>query len=138
MYNSFLIKRAIVIFITLIYFSVSTGFLLKGHYCMGEFIEAAIDLKGTLQMEMCSEDGGCDSEGCCEQKSTFIKKIQDEQITHAESIYSVPDFAFDIPHLFSYFQPSIEFGFEKETIVQVQKPPPQSIPIFLYVRNLRI
>ena len=72
-------KRALASILLLIYFSVSTGFVVNMHYCMNKFDSVEI---GAADSEKCGKCGMHteDSDGCCRDEVKVVKLQQDEQL----------------------------------------------------------
>lgn len=72
-------KRALASILLLIYFCVSTGFVVSMHYCMNK-----VDLVkvGATESEKCGKCGMHteDSDGCCRDEVKVVKLQQDEQL----------------------------------------------------------
>ena len=72
-------KRLLAFLLLLIYFTVSTGFVVSMHYCMNQF--AAVQVGATAQ-EQCSKCGmhTADSGGCCREEVMVVKLQVDKQV----------------------------------------------------------
>ena len=72
-------KRAFASILLLIYFCVSTGFVVSMHYCMNKFESVKV---GTADSEKCGKCGMHteDSDGCCREEVKVVKLQQDEQL----------------------------------------------------------
>ncbi|MBL7711196.1 MAG: hypothetical protein JNL13_01975 [Chitinophagaceae bacterium] len=131
-------KRFLVSIVVFVYFFAASGLLLRQHYCMGDLIETQIDFGQYAASEPCADcgmDQGEDS--CCESKTKLIKKVQDQKITEVQAL-SFTGFVADVLPVFSIpraFQSALQ---ESVLVTDLQKPPPDPLPVFLKNRNLRI
>jgi hypothetical protein len=72
-------KRALASILLLIYFCVSTGFVVSMHYCMNKFESVKV---GTASSEKCGKCGmyAKDKDGCCRDEVKVVKLQQDQQV----------------------------------------------------------
>lgn len=72
-------KRALASILLLIYFCVSTGFVVSMHYCMNQLDTVTV---GAADMEKCGKCGMHteDSDGCCREEVKVVKLQQDQQV----------------------------------------------------------
>lgn len=72
-------KRVFASILLLLYFCVSTGFVVSMHYCMNKFDSVKV---GAPESEKCGKCGMHteDSEGCCRDEVKVVKLQQDEQL----------------------------------------------------------
>ncbi|HTN17288.1 MAG TPA: hypothetical protein VL092_06385, partial [Chitinophagaceae bacterium] len=88
--------------------------------------------------EPCSDCGmeqGEDS--CCQSKVKLIKKVQDQKIAEVQALAFTVIVADVLPVFFlpRAFQASLK---ESVVVLALQKPPPDGLPVFLKIRNLRV
>ena len=131
-------KRFLVSILAFVYFFAASGLLLRQHYCMGDLIETQIDFGQYTASEPCSDCGmeqGEDS--CCQSKVKLIKKVQDQKIAEVQALAFTVIVADVLPVFFlpRAFQASLK---ESVVVLALQKPPPDGLPIFLKIRNLRV
>lgn len=71
-----MLKKAVAIISTLIYFAVTTGVVVNLHYCMNSFDSAQLYATGT---DVCGRCGMHteDSNGCCHDELKVVKLTQD-------------------------------------------------------------
>src|ERR687890_814593 len=74
-----LMKRFLASILLLIYFCVSTGFVVSMHYCMNKFDSVQV---GAADSEKCGKCGMHteDSDGCCRDEVKVVKLQQDSQL----------------------------------------------------------
>ena len=72
-------KRFLASILLLIYFCVSTGFVVSMHYCMNKFDSVQV---GAADSEKCGKCGMHteDSDGCCRDEVKVVKLQQDSQL----------------------------------------------------------
>jgi hypothetical protein len=72
-------KRAFASILLLIYFCVSTGFVVSMHYCMNQLDAVTV---GVADVEKCGKCGmhTADSDGCCREEVKVVKLQQDQQV----------------------------------------------------------
>jgi len=82
-------KRIAASILLLIYFAVSTGFIISMHYCMGKMDSAEI---GFTANETCGKCGmeTTDSNGCCRDEFKIVKLEMDQLAVKALAV----DFSF--------------------------------------------
>lgn len=132
-------KKILVVILALVYFVAGSGFLLRNHYCGGEYVATQLDFTSLSQVEWCDSCGMEEEEGgCCESKTTFVKKAFDQQISELQDEVSVPFFLaellprFIIPCLSQVRLPKLV------ALQALQKPPPKTISIFKEICCFRI
>lgn len=74
LYLCIVMKKGIVILLSILYLAVSTGFTVNFHYCMGDLANVEW---GTTHDDTCAKCGMKDTKGCCETKYQVVK-VQDE------------------------------------------------------------
>ena len=127
-------RKVSLIFLSIFYFLVASGFSMNLHYCAGK-------LKGVSLLQ--SEKDGCcgtkkKSKGCCKEK-TFAYKIKDNHKSTAKVI--IPNTSVK---QFLAFYIALDFTNEKSFIDLCKVPdcnaPPflDPEPVFLLNRNFRI
>jgi hypothetical protein len=79
-------KKLLTITILLIYFTVSTGFIISMHYCMNEFDSARIGAKADNECDKC----GMETDGNCCWDDIEVKKLQ---VQHTVATPFVADFS---------------------------------------------
>jgi hypothetical protein len=132
------VKRFLVSIIAFVYFFASSGLLLRQHYCMGDLIETQIDFGQYTASEPCADCGmeqGEDS--CCESKTKLIKKVQEQKTTEVQALAFTSLMTDILPVFFIHrtFKPALK---ESVILAALQKPPPDGLPVFLKIRNLRV
>jgi hypothetical protein len=85
-------KKAAIIFLAVLYFTMSNGVIVNFHYCMGDLAEVAWGYKHS---DTCPKCGMKDAKGCCENKYEVIKVQQEHQ--QAEMALILPSFAVASP-----------------------------------------
>lgn len=72
-------KRALASILLLIYFCVSTGFVVSMHYCMNQLDAVKV---GAADLEKCGKCGMQteDKDGCCREEVKVLKLQQDQQV----------------------------------------------------------
>lgn len=72
-------KRALASILLLLYFCVSTGFVVSLHFCMNQLDAVQV---GAANSEKCGKCGMHteDSDGCCREEVKVIKLEQDQQL----------------------------------------------------------
>ena len=88
-----IMKRLLTFLIAIIYFCISSGFIVSVHYCMGKVSKATIEIASSKSCAC----GNKEMKGCCKTESKFIKLSDNHQATYADvSIISpfhiVPNF----------------------------------------------
>lgn len=137
-YYYFFVKRFLVSILAFVYFFAASGLLLRQHYCMGDLIETQIDFGQYTASEPCSDCGMEQGEdNCCESKTQLVKKVQDQKITEVQALAFTGIVADVLPIFFlpRVFQPSLK---ESVIVTALQKPPPDGLPVFLKICNLRV
>ncbi|MBC7721948.1 MAG: hypothetical protein H7068_07975 [Pedobacter sp.] len=86
-------KRLLTLIIAIIYFCISSGFVMSVHYCMGKVSKATIEIASSKSC-VC---GKKEMKGCCKTESKFIKLSDNYQATYADvsivsPFYIVPNF----------------------------------------------
>jgi hypothetical protein len=72
-------KKAFTLLLLLIYFTVSTGFVISMHYCMDRFNSLELGASGNKKCDKCGMNKG---EGCCHDEVKVIK-LDQSHITSA-------------------------------------------------------
>lgn len=74
-------KRILVAILLLVYFTVSTGFVVNLHYCMDKM--ASVEL-GSKESEDCGKCGmpKKEKDGCCRDEVKVVKLYQDQVSAH--------------------------------------------------------
>lgn len=137
-YYQIFVKRFLVSILAFVYFFAASGLLLRQHYCMGDLIETQIDFGQYAASEPCSDcgmDQGEDS--CCQSKVKLLKKVQDQKVAEVQALAFTSLVADVLPVFFipGTFQVTLK---ESVPLAALQKPPPDSLPVFLKNRNLRV
>lgn len=128
-------KKLLASIVLLVYFTVSTGFVVSMHYCMNKFDSVQV---GLPKSETCGKCGMHteDSGGCCRDEVKVVKLQQDTQVAKV-LIASFTLVLAELPlsqHLHLPFQ-----NFEQAHVVSATGPPLlSSPPIFLSNRVFRI
>ena len=73
-------KRLLTLFVTIIYFCISSGFVMSVHYCMGKISKVNVEIVPSKYC-IC---GKKETKGCCKTESKFIKLSDDYQATYAD------------------------------------------------------
>jgi hypothetical protein len=134
-----IVKKILVVILALVYFVAGSGLLLRNHYCGGEYVATQLDFTSLSQTELCDSCGMEEEEegGCCESKSTFIKKAFDQQISESQDVALT---FFELDLLPPFIIPKLnQTRLPKLVALQpLQKPPPKSFPIFKEICCFRI
>lgn len=131
-------KKFLVVILALVYFVAGSGLLLRNHYCGGEYVASQIDFTSLAQTELCDSCGMEEEEdGCCESKSTFIKKAFDQQIFEVQDFVPALMVAdvlplFIIPQLKQVRLPN------RVALQALQKPPPKTVSLLKEICCFRI
>ncbi len=73
-------KRLLTLFVTIIYFCISSGFVMNVHYCMGKINNINVEI---VPSENCI-CGKKEMKGCCKTESKFFKLADTHQATYAD------------------------------------------------------
>ena len=127
-------KKLLAYIVLLIYFCVSTGFVVSKHYCMNKFDSVRVGAAS----EMCGKCGMYtqDSGGCCRDEVNVIKLQIDKQVAKM-FVFSFALLPYVLPlsqHLHLPF-----FNFRQAHVEGPDSPPPlRTPPIYLSIRVLLI
>jgi hypothetical protein len=136
-------KRLLVVILSLVYFAASSGFTLRQHYCMGEYIGTAIDhpagIGETHQCGRCGMEKKSDGNGCCQDKVKTFQASPDQLPVKALQAPSVAAVAvlpagFVLPRAQHLAMPP------RIAAAPAQGPPGKigALPLYLQVRSLRL
>lgn len=131
-------KRFTIFLLLLLYVTVSSGFTVHLHYCMGELVES------NLSHSHESTCGGCGMEkddpsadGCCKDEHKLLKVDQDKKLAELAAKQKLMNA--DQDQLFSVVAAEC---ITVTAVVQLpfSNAPPQQVvvPHYLFYRNLRI
>ena len=86
-------KKFLVTILAVIYLTVSSGFAMTIHYCMGKVSKPTIEIASSKSCAC----GKKEMKGCCKTESKFIKLSDDYQATYADvsivaPLHIVPNF----------------------------------------------
>ncbi len=79
-------KRLLTFIIAIIYFCISSGFIMNVHYCMGKLSNVNIEI---IPSTLC----GCgkkETKGCCKTESKFYKITDNYEATYANFNITIP------------------------------------------------
>jgi hypothetical protein len=79
-------KRTLVAILSIIYFCISSGFVMSAHYCMGKINKVNVEI---IPSENCI-CGKKATKGCCKTESTFVKLADIHQATYADVSIASP------------------------------------------------
>ena len=125
-------KHVLATITLLVYFTVSTGFIVSMHYCMDQFQSVEI---GNSHDEQCGLCGMEKDGGCCRDEVKVVKLAT----THLLSKNTVPDFSIPSDQILLtrfLFTPTINFPEAAPKIAH--GPPPLEEDIFIQIRVFRI
>jgi len=134
-------KRFLVSIVAVLYLLAGSGLMLHQHYCMGELVDQKL---GYLHE---SEDHACEhcgmrqkkGNGCCESKTSIVKKVHDEQVNDIPEWYKLVFAPAILPEPVSFVLRDITWNDRVSIIPEAfQKPPPDNLPLFLQHRRLLI
>jgi len=126
-------KRLLVVILSFVYLSATTGTTLYMHYCMGKLADFSLSAKN--QDKQCGKCGMEKSDmpnGCCEDQHKWIK-IQDDQKSSFTSFTFAQWQLDDLQHP-STFHWSLFFT-ESADLLSNSHAPPRSCEIDIYKRN---
>jgi hypothetical protein len=85
-------KKLLVSILLLVYFTVSTGFVVSLHYCMGRLDSGSI---GETKASVCGKCGMHQDEEnkCCRDEISVVKL----QTSHLAAHFAIPDFGLSLP-----------------------------------------
>lgn len=133
------VKKCIVLILALAYLFAGTGILLKQHFCGGEFVSEELDFRDIAppSVHALCEQASDESDSCCATHVQLIKKNQDQKVSASLEwslleVCDLPSNANIAYPVFSYYS---ELG---ANLLPLQKPPPQSVPIYLTLCTWRI
>lgn|GEM_PF-3552687 len=135
----FEVKKFFVVILALVYFVAGSGLLLRNHYCGGEYVASQIEFTSLAQTELCDACGMEEEEqgGCCESKTTFIKKAFEHQLFEVQDFVPASMVSDVLP---VFFIPQLkQITLPSRFVVQIlQRPPPKIVPIFKEICCFRI
>lgn len=73
-------KRLLTLIVTIIYFCISSGFVMSVHYCMGKVNKINVEIVPSKSC-IC---GKKEMKGCCKTESKFVKLTDIHQATNAD------------------------------------------------------
>lgn len=110
-------KKVLAAILLIVYFTVSTGFVVSLHYCMDRLASAQIGDKHSEKCDYC----GMQKDGNCCRDDVKIVKLQ---TTHLASQVMAPDFSLSVPVITvaDYFVSSF-FNFTQTNRTVAHSPP---------------
>ena len=73
-------KRLLTFIVTIIYFCISSGFVMNVHYCMGKISKVNVEIVPSKTC-CCSTK---ETKSCCKTESKFVKLADTHQATYAD------------------------------------------------------
>lgn len=133
-------QRIIVIFLSLLYFAVSSGFTVQVHYCMGRQVSTSVipetgDEHNCMHCGMKKKKGG---NGCCNDEQKIVKSTVDEAMAKQIQL-ATPLFILLPGNLIYATAVTPALLADAGCQFQANAPPdPPACPVYLSIRNLRI
>jgi hypothetical protein len=135
-------KRFLVSIIAVLYLLAGSGLMMHQHYCMGELVDQKLGYLHESEEHACDRCGMRQKKdnGCCESKTSIVKKVHDDQVNDIPVVYKVEIAPAILPEPIAYVLPEAAWTGDEVTINRVtfQKPPPKALPLFLQHRRLLI
>jgi hypothetical protein len=127
------VKAFTSIFLAFLYLSVSSGFNLRTHYCMGRLASIGI---GYESPKKCGKCGMHLSEGhkggCCKDEHRLVKLDTDQQVTPSD----LPCFlSLPIASQIHFTEPFSPLFFSEQNQYPVNHDPPRIHAVALYLRD---
>lgn len=131
-------KRLAIFLLLLLYVTVSSGFTVHLHYCMGELVESNLTHSDEPTCGGCGmEKDSSSNDGCCKDEHKQVKVDQDKKL--AEIASKAKQTLLDQTVLFAFIATENRLF---ETVHQLpfsNAPPRQlTVPHYLFQRNFRI
>ncbi len=120
-------KRILVAILSIIYFCISSGFVMSIHYCMGKVSKVNIEITPS---KICA-CGTKETKGCCKTESKFVKLSDTHQATYADISVVNP---FHIIPAFYTVGNSTAVGINTKLTFKNNSPPIIS-PQLIYILN---
>lgn len=118
-------KRLLTSIIAIIYFCISSGFIMNVHYCMGKVSKVNIEITPS---KMCA-CGKKETKGCCKTESKFYKITDNHQATYADVSVISPFHI--VPTFYSYSHPVVTSTSTAVTYNTHAPPILRSQPIYI-------
>lgn len=122
----------------LLYMTVSSGFTVHLHYCMGELVESNLTHSDEPTCGGCGmEKEAISSDGCCKDEHKQVKVDQDKKL--AEIAAKAVQTASEQTVPFAFISPE-NLLFETVHQLPFSNAPPRNsgVPYYLFQRNFRI
>ena len=128
-------KKILILFFSMLYLVVTTGFSINMHFCGDHLVDLTIN-SSTREETCCGKKEI--KKGCCTEKSTTIK-ITDKHLIKDNFKINTKKIYLTKQNFILNLQKSI-FQFDKKTAIiqNYSPPPPPKIPIYLKIEVLTI
>jgi hypothetical protein len=131
-------KRLTIFLLLLLYVTVSSGFTVHLHYCMGELVESNLTHSDETTCGGCGmEKDSSSNDGCCKDEHKQVKVDQDKKL--AEIAAKAKQTVSEHTVLFAFIAAESNL-FETVRSLPFSNAPPRQlvVPHYLFQRNFRI
>ena len=131
-------KRISIFLLLLLYVTVSSGFTVHLHYCMGELVESRLTHSDEATCGGCGmEKDKSSSDGCCKDEHKLLKIDQNKKLAELDTSLKLP--VSDQVILFAPVSTAV-LPLQPEYLHPPTNAPPRqlAIPHYLLHRNFRI
>lgn len=130
-------KRLAIIFMSLYYLLITSGFVVNVHYCMGSF--AGVEWGADAHSDVCSKCGMEENDFCCKTDQQHYKLDSEHQPSFANFLIAVDvvDDVVALPFYQDFLSPLLT---DKAVLSNLYHAPPDPKlnEVFLYHCNFRI
>ena len=128
-------KKILILFFSILYIVVTTGFSINMHFCGDNLIELSIN-SSTKEENCCGKKEI--KKGCCTDKNTTIKVADKHLIKHKSKLISKKVDTSKQNFCFAQITVPLHFDKKTERKENYSPPPPPKTPIYLKIEVLTI
>lgn len=132
-------KRLLVVILSILYFTASSGATVHLQYCMGKLVRVSLSVDESEDCDHCGMKKKVCKKKCCKEEKKVFKTSDQNSQSHIDLAF-VAKILVALPSYFSY--PHAETAFEQvsRNMYLAHAPPSvwRSCPIYVQVQNFRI
>lgn len=132
-------KKAIVVILSILYFTISSGATVRVQYCMGKLVDISIGTDDLDDCDHCGMKKDACRKKCCKEEHKVFKSSDQHASGHVDLLHNARYTAI-LPVRFHMARADALHGHEGLPVYAAHAPPivRRTCPIYLRIRNFRI